>query len=81
MTREEWHNHIVEVCGLPAPPPLILPNEWNEAVTRHQAEHPECKECQARIQAIRAFKAARGSTPTVPARTQSPAVSTGRGKR
>jgi len=70
MTREQWHSHIVEVCGLPAPPPLILASEWNEAVARHQAEHPDCKECQARIRTIRAIKG-----------TQSPAASTKRRKR
>lgn len=77
MTLQEWFGHIVEVCGLPAPPPLILASKWNEAVTRHQAEHPDCKECQARIRTIRAMKAAQGGA----ARTQSPVASTGRRKR
>lgn len=70
MTLQEWFAHIVKVCGLPAPPPLVLASKWNEAVARHQAEHPNCKECQARIRTIRALKG-----------TQSPAASTGRRKR
>ncbi len=76
MTREEWFGHIVEVCGLPAPPPLVASSEWNEAVSRHQAEHPGCKECKARIRTIRASRAARGS-----AHAQSPAASAERRKR
>ena len=68
MTREEWFDHIVEVCGLSAPPPLVLASDWNEAVNRHQAAHPDCKECQARIR-------------TIKARTQSPAASDRRRER